>query len=139
MGHLQMLLAMICCQCRNVFWPSSAYDHTERRTWHCVLCNTAWVAPVVAVGDFCLYSSLFTTNDVQKSPRSPLKSKRFGWHTAGGRLVVSSSMHHFRYVLTTIARDQPNKRAISDIDVPSRQAITIYQTVRNLQLFPLCC
>lgn len=68
----ERFLAVVCV------WPYGT-AHVALRT---VLCNTAWVAPVVAVSDFCLYSSLVTTNDVQKSPRSPLKSKRFGWHTA---------------------------------------------------------
>lgn len=57
--------------------------------------------------------------------RSLLESRRCGRHIAGRRLVVSPSIHYFRYEFTTIAREMPAKFAVSDIDVSSRQVITI--------------
>lgn len=80
----------------------------------------------VDVGDFGV-SVLRSWHTMHNILRSLLASYRRGWYSTDQRIVVSRSIHRFRYVLITISRERP----ISDIDISKNQVVKILSLLKS--------
>lgn len=102
-GPLYMLLVMLCCPHRNVLSPSAGriITHTQQYTRYCVLINTVWVATdivLVILAVASLLSRLIMRSNLNSSIGSMCRKR----HGTVCILVVSSSIHHFQYVITML-------------------------------------